>query len=47
MLRTPLILCPQSPMSSRQYDRVYPLLAEAGIRAIGIDPTRTRGAGLL
>lgn len=39
----PLILCPQSPMTSRQFDRVYPLLAEAGVRAIGID---TPGFGM-
>ena len=39
----PLILCHQAPITSRQYDRVYPLLAAAGIRAIGID---TPGFGL-
>jgi|TARA_B110000438_G_scaffold290565_1_gene326434 pimeloyl-ACP methyl ester carboxylesterase len=33
----PLVLCHQSPMTSRQYDRAYPVLAELGIRAIGID----------
>jgi len=40
---TPLVLCPQAPMTSRQFDRVYPLLAKAGIRAIGID---TPGFGM-
>jgi|TARA_B110000495_G_scaffold66026_1_gene56237 pimeloyl-ACP methyl ester carboxylesterase len=39
----PLILCHQAPITSRQYDRVYPLLAAAGIRAIGVD---TPGFGL-
>ena len=39
----PLILCPQAPMTSRQFDRVYGLLAAAGIRAIGID---TPGFGM-
>ncbi|MGB1876295.1 MAG: alpha/beta fold hydrolase [Rhodospirillaceae bacterium] len=39
----PLILCHQSPMTSRQYDRVYGLLRERGIRAIGID---TPGFGM-
>lgn len=39
----PLILCSQSPMTCRQYDRVYLLLAAAGIRAIGID---TPGFGM-
>ena len=33
----PLVLCHQAPMSSRQFDSVYGLLAEKGIRAIGID----------
>lgn len=33
----PLLLCHQSPSSLRQYDPVYPLLAAAGIRAIGVD----------
>ncbi|MEQ8733309.1 MAG: alpha/beta hydrolase [Rhodospirillaceae bacterium] len=39
----PLILCSQSPLTSRQFDKVYPLLAEAGIRTIGID---TPGFGM-
>ena len=39
----PLILCHQAPITSRQYDTVYPLLASAGIRAIGVD---TPGFGL-
>lgn len=34
---TPLVLCHQAPMSSRQFESVYDLLAEHGIRAIGID----------
>lgn len=34
---TPLVLCHQAPMSLRQFDSVYGLLAENGIRAIGID----------
>lgn len=33
----PLVLCPQAPMSARQFDRVYGLLAGKGLRAIGID----------
>jgi len=33
----PLLLCHQSPMTSRQFDNVYGLLLEKGIRAIGID----------
>ena len=33
----PLVLCHQAPMSLRQFDKVYPLLATNGIRAIGID----------
>lgn len=33
----PLLLCHQSPASLRQFDPVYPLLAEAGIMAIGVD----------
>lgn len=33
----PLVLCHQAPITSRQYDLVYPLLAEAGFRAVGID----------
>ncbi|MEM9531354.1 MAG: alpha/beta hydrolase [Pseudomonadota bacterium] len=39
----PLILLHQSPMTSRQYDNVYPLLAGKGLRAVGID---TAGFGL-
>ncbi len=39
----PLILCHQSPLTSRQYDRVYPVLEELGIRVIGID---TPGFGM-
>ena len=38
-----LVLCPQSPMTSKQFDRVYGPLAEKGIRAIGID---TPGFGM-
>ena len=38
-----LVLCHQAPMTLRQFDSVYPLLAEHGIRAIGID---TPGFGL-
>lgn len=34
---TPLVLCHQAPMSLRQFDSVYDLLADSGIRAIGID----------
>ena len=33
----PLMLCHQAPMTSRQYDNVYPVFAQRGIRAIGID----------
>lgn len=33
----PLTLCHQAPMSSRQFDSVYGLLVEKGVRAIGID----------
>ena len=33
----PLVLCHQAPMSSRQFDTVYPLFAARGIRAIGVD----------
>jgi pimeloyl-ACP methyl ester carboxylesterase len=33
----PLMLCHQSPASHRQFDVVYPLLAQAGITAIGVD----------
>jgi len=39
----PLVLCSQSPLTSRQFDRVYEPLAKAGIRAIGID---TPGFGM-
>jgi pimeloyl-ACP methyl ester carboxylesterase len=40
---TPLILCHQSPSSSEQFSAIYPLLAHAGIRAIGVD---TPGFGM-
>ncbi len=33
----PLLLCHQAPSSLRQFDAVYPLLADAGIMAIGVD----------
>lgn len=33
----PLVLCHQAPMSSRQFDSVYELLNDRGIRAIGVD----------
>ena len=33
----PLLLCHQSPSSLRQFDPVYPLLAAAGVMAIGVD----------
>ena len=33
----PLVLCHQAPMSSRQFDTVYPFFAARGIRAIGVD----------
>lgn len=33
----PLVLLHQAPMSQRQFDNVYRLLGESGIRAIGID----------
>lgn len=33
----PLILCHQAPLSQRQFGKVYPLLAQRGIRAIGFD----------
>ncbi|WP_446830172.1 alpha/beta fold hydrolase [Candidatus Foliamicus sp.] len=33
----PLILCPQAPMTSRQFENVYQPLASRGIRAIGVD----------
>jgi len=39
----PLILCHQAPLTSRQYDTVYPVFAKAGVRAIGID---TPGFGM-
>ena len=39
----PLILCHQSPSSSEQFTAIYPLLAERGIRAIGVD---TPGFGM-
>ncbi|MBM3516034.1 MAG: alpha/beta hydrolase [Alphaproteobacteria bacterium] len=39
----PLVLCPQAPMSARQFDRVYDLLTARGIRAIGVD---TPGFGM-
>ena len=39
----PLLMLHQSPMSSRQFDNVYGLLAARGIRAIGID---TPGFGM-
>jgi pimeloyl-ACP methyl ester carboxylesterase len=38
-----LLLCHQSPSSSEQFASVYPLLAERGIRAIGVD---TPGFGM-
>ncbi|MEM6936966.1 MAG: alpha/beta fold hydrolase [Pseudomonadota bacterium] len=38
-----LVLCHQAPMTLRQFDAVYPLLARRGIRAVGID---TPGFGL-
>jgi len=34
---SPLVLCPQAPMTSRQFENVYEPLANRGIRAIGID----------
>jgi pimeloyl-ACP methyl ester carboxylesterase len=33
----PLVLCHQSPMTSKQFTKVYDLLSRQGIRAIGID----------
>jgi pimeloyl-ACP methyl ester carboxylesterase len=39
----PLVLMHQAPMTSRQFDSVYGLLAERGIRAIGVD---TPGFGM-
>ena len=33
----PLVLCPQAPQTSRQFENVYEPLARRGIRAIGID----------
>jgi pimeloyl-ACP methyl ester carboxylesterase len=40
---TPLVLCHQSPSSSEQFTAIYPLLAQRGIRAVGID---TPGFGM-
>ena len=40
---TPLLLCHQSPSSSEQFSAIYPLLAQQGIRAIGVD---TPGFGM-
>ncbi len=40
---TPLILCHQSPSSSEQFTAIYPLLAQQGIQAIGVD---TPGFGM-
>ena len=34
---TPLVLCPQAPMTSRQFTNVYEPLHRRGIRAIGVD----------
>lgn len=39
----PLLLCPQAPATSRQFDRIYERLGRSGIRAIGID---TPGFGM-
>ena len=39
----PLMLCHQAPLTSRQYDNVFKLLADAGFRAIAVD---TPGFGL-
>ncbi len=39
----PLVLIHQAPMSSQQFDTVYPLFAAKGVRAIGIDQP---GAGM-
>lgn len=33
----PMVLLHQAPLSLRQFDRVYPLLADKGLRVIGID----------
>jgi pimeloyl-ACP methyl ester carboxylesterase len=33
----PLVLLHQAPVSARQYEAVYPLLAALGVRAIGMD----------
>lgn len=33
----PLVLCHQSPSSSEQFTAIYPLLAERGLRPIGVD----------
>ncbi len=40
---TPLVLCHQSPSSSEQFTALYPILAEHGIQAIGVD---TPGFGM-
>jgi pimeloyl-ACP methyl ester carboxylesterase len=34
---TPLLLCHQSPSSSEQFCSLYPLLAQQGVQAIGVD----------
>lgn len=39
----PLVLCHQSPSSSEQFSAIYPLLAQRGIRPIGVD---TPGFGM-
>jgi pimeloyl-ACP methyl ester carboxylesterase len=39
----PLLLCHQSPSSSEQFSAIYPLLAQRGIQAIGVD---TPGFGM-
>ena len=41
--RTTLVLFSQSPLTSGQFDYVYPLLAQVGVRTIGID---TPGFGM-
>lgn len=33
----PLLLCPQAPQTSRQFDNVYERLQRRGLRAIGVD----------
>lgn len=33
----PVMLCHQAPMTSRQFDNVYPVFSTRGVRAIGID----------